>query len=104
MSSDRHPSVLLCDREPQSIRALKSVLRAAGLSVCVTQTADEALTRASLDVPDLAIIELELVDCSGTEICRRLREWSSMPLVVVSRVSDEDRIADAFTAGGEDHT
>jgi two-component system KDP operon response regulator KdpE len=50
-----------------------------------------------------AIIELELVDASGTEICRRLREWSSMPLIVMSRVSDEDRIVDAFTAGADDY-
>jgi two-component system, OmpR family, KDP operon response regulator KdpE len=103
VSSDRHPSVLLCDSEPQNIRALKSVLRAAGLSVCATQTAEEALTRASLDVPDLAIIELELVDSSGTEVCRRLREWSSMPLIVVSHVTDEERIVDAFAAGADDY-
>jgi two-component system, OmpR family, KDP operon response regulator KdpE len=98
-----HPSVLLCDSEPQSIRALKAVLRAAGVSVCAMRTAEEALTRAALHVPDVAIIELELVDASGTEVCRRLREWSSMPLIVVSRVSDEDRIVDAFTAGADDY-
>jgi two-component system, OmpR family, KDP operon response regulator KdpE len=103
VDSDRHPSVLLCDGEPQSIRALKAVLRAAGLSVCATQTAEEALTRAALDVPELAIIEMELGDSSGTELCRRLREWSSMPLLVVSRVADEDRIVDAFAAGADDY-
>jgi two-component system KDP operon response regulator KdpE len=103
VNSDHQPSVLLCDGELQSIRALKAVLRAAGLSVGATQTAEEALTRAALSVPDLAIIEMELVDCSGTEVCRRLREWSSMPLIVVSRVSDEDRIVDAFAAGADDY-
>jgi two-component system, OmpR family, KDP operon response regulator KdpE len=103
VNSDRHPSVLLCDSELHSIRALKVVLRAAGLSVCATQTAEEALTRAALYVPDLAIIEMELVDSSGTDVCRRLREWSSMPLIVVSHVSDEDRIVDAFAAGADDY-
>jgi two-component system, OmpR family, KDP operon response regulator KdpE len=98
-----HPTVLLCDSELQSVRALKVVLRAAGLSVRATQTADDALTRAALDVPDLAIIELELVDASGVEVCRRLREWTSMPLIVVSRVPDEDRIVDAFAAGADDY-
>jgi two-component system, OmpR family, KDP operon response regulator KdpE len=96
-------SVLLCDSELQSIRALKAVLRAAGLSVCATQTAEEALMRAAFSVPDLAIIEMELVDASGTEVCRRLREWSSMPLIVASRVSDEDQIVDAFAAGADDY-
>jgi two-component system, OmpR family, KDP operon response regulator KdpE len=97
------PSVLLCDSEPQSVRALKAVLRAAGLSVCATQTAEEALTQAALDVPDLAIIEIELVDSSGAEVCRRLREWSSIPLIVVSHVTDEERIVDAFAAGADDY-
>jgi two-component system, OmpR family, KDP operon response regulator KdpE len=103
VNSDRHPSVLLCDSELQSIRALKVVLRAAGLSVCATQTAEEALTRAALYAPDLAIIEMELVDSDGTDVCRRLREWSSMPLIVVSHVSDEDRIVEAFAAGADDY-
>jgi two-component system, OmpR family, KDP operon response regulator KdpE len=99
----RNPSVLLCDSQLQSIRALKVVLRAAGVSVCAMQTAEEALTRAAVSAPDLAIIELELVDASGVEVCRRLREWSAMPLIVVSHVSDEDRIVDAFAAGADDY-
>jgi two-component system, OmpR family, KDP operon response regulator KdpE len=103
VNGENHPSVLLCDGELQSIRALKAVLRAAGLRVCAMQTAKEALTRAALQVPDLAIIEMDLVDSSGTEVCRRLREWSSMPLIVVSQVSDEDRIVDAFAAGADDY-
>jgi two-component system KDP operon response regulator KdpE len=103
VNSDRHPSVLVCDSELQSIRALKGVLRAAGLSVCAMQTAEEALTRAALHVPDLAIIEMELVDSSGPEVCRRLREWSFMPLIVVSHVSDEERIVDAFASGADDY-
>jgi two-component system, OmpR family, KDP operon response regulator KdpE len=67
------------------------------------QTAEEALTRAALQVPHLAIVEMNLVDSSGTEVCRRLREWSSMPLIVASHVSDDDRIVDAFTGGADDY-
>jgi two-component system, OmpR family, KDP operon response regulator KdpE len=103
VNSDRHPSVLVCDSDLQSIRALKAVLGAAGLSVCVMQTAEEALMRAAVSAPDLAIIGMELGDSSATEVCRRLREWSSMPLIIVSHVSDEDRIVDAFTAGADDY-
>jgi two-component system KDP operon response regulator KdpE len=103
VNRERPSSVLLCDSELQSICALRVVLRAAGLSVCAIQTAQEALTQAALRVPDLAIIEMDLVDSSGTEVCRRLREWSSMPLIVVSHVSDEDRIVDAFAAGADDY-
>ncbi len=103
MNGNGRPSVLLCDGEPQSVRALKVVLRAAGMNVCAMPSAEEALRRAALCVTDLAIIEMELVDSSGTEVCRRLREWSSMPLIIVSRVSDEDRIVEAFAAGADDY-
>jgi two-component system, OmpR family, KDP operon response regulator KdpE len=103
VNSGHDPSVLLCDSELQSIRALKVVLRAAGFAVTTTQTGSEALTRAALHVPDLAIIEMDLVDTSGAEVCRRLRQWSSMPLIIVSQVSDEGRIVDAFSAGADDY-
>jgi two-component system, OmpR family, KDP operon response regulator KdpE len=103
VNDQHHPSALLCDSELQSIRALKVVLRAAGLSVSATQTAEDAVRRAALHVPDLAIIEMDLVDSSGTEICRQLRQWSSMPLIIVSHISDEDRIVDAFSAGADDY-
>jgi two-component system KDP operon response regulator KdpE len=103
VNGDRRASVLLCDSDAQSIRALNVVLRAAGLSVRGTQTADDALTRAALHVPDLAIIEMELVDASGADVCRRLREWSAMPLIVVSHRSDEEQIVDAFAAGADDY-
>ena len=103
VTGDLRASVLVCDGELQSIRALKAVLGGAGLSVCAVQTAAEALRRAALCVPDLAIVEMELVDSSGPEVCRRLREWSWMPLIVVSHVSAEDRIVDAFAAGADDY-
>jgi DNA-binding response OmpR family regulator len=46
---------------------------------------------------------MELVDSSGTEVCRRLRERSSMPLIFLSQVSDEDRIVDTFAAVAVDY-
>ncbi len=95
--------MLGCDSDWQSIGALKVVLRAAGFAVNATQTASEALARAALHVPDAAILETELVDSSGTAVCQQLRQWSSMPLIVVSHVSDEDRIVDVFAAGADDY-
>jgi two-component system, OmpR family, KDP operon response regulator KdpE len=103
VNSEQPYSVMICDSEPQGIRALKAVLRGAGFAVSATQTASEALTRAALQVPDLAIVEMDLADSSGAEVCRRLRQWSSMPLVIVSHVSDENRIVDVFSAGADDY-
>ena len=96
-------SVLLCDREPQTTRALKMVLRGAGLGVLATHTADDALMQAALRAPDAALIEMDLGDSSGTDVCRQLRQWSSMPILIVTQVSDEDRMVDAFHAGADDY-
>jgi two-component system, OmpR family, KDP operon response regulator KdpE len=103
MNHEQPQSVLLCDSQLQSIRALKDWIRAAGIRTYATQTAHEALTQAALRVPDAAIVEMDLVDSTGTEICRRLREWSSMPLIVLSGVTDEDVMLDAFAAGVDDY-
>jgi DNA-binding response OmpR family regulator len=96
-------SVLVCDGDRQSLRALKTVLGGSGFAVWSTQSAEEALTRAALRAPDAAIIEMDLVDSSGTDVCRLLRQWSSMPLIILSQVSDEDQMVDAFRAGVDDY-
>jgi two-component system, OmpR family, KDP operon response regulator KdpE len=96
------PSVLVCESDLQSARALKAVLRDAGLDMSITPTAEEALMRAALHIPDAAIIGT-VPNVSGTEICRQLRQWSSIPIILVSEVSDEARIVDAFDAGADDY-
>jgi len=95
--------VLVCDSDPRSVRGLRIVLRDAGLDVCVTQTADDALTRAALRLPDAAIIEMDLNDAGGAEVCRQLRQWSSMPIVMLSHATDEDRVIEALQAGANDY-
>lgn len=96
-------SVLLCDPEPRTTRALKMVLRGADLRVVATHTADDALMHSALHAPDAALIEMDLGHSSGTDVCRQLRQWSSMPILIVTHVSDEDRMVDAFHAGADDY-
>jgi two-component system KDP operon response regulator KdpE len=100
--SDRR-RILLCDAESQSLRALRVVLRGAGFQVDATGTAAEALDRGVLRPPIAAIIELVLPDGDGVEVCRRLREWSAMPLILLSAVCDEDEQVRAFQAGADDY-
>lgn len=95
--------MLVCDSDLQSLRALRVVLRGSGLVVWPTQSAEEALARAALRAPDAAIIEMDLADSSGTDVCRLLRQWSSMPLIILSDGSDEDRMVEAFRAGVDDY-
>jgi len=79
------PRVLMCDADPQGLRALRVVLRGAGFEVDETSTAQAALHHAGLRPPDAAIIEFVLPDGDAVQVCRRLREWSAMPLIVLSR-------------------
>jgi two-component system, OmpR family, KDP operon response regulator KdpE len=97
------PVVLLCDEESQTVRALRLVLGHAGFDVEATSTAEQALKYAALHTPDAAVIELALPDADGVELCRRLRDWSAMPLIVLSGLGDEEQKVRAFEAGADDY-
>ncbi len=95
--------ILVCDDEPQIVRALKVVLREAGFTVEATATAEEALNAAAVRPPDAAVIDLMLPDGSGIDVCRELRSWSRMPIVVLSAVGDEEQKVAALEAGADDY-
>jgi two-component system KDP operon response regulator KdpE len=95
--------VLVCDDEPQILRAVRVVLRDAGFDVVATATAREALDAASVRPPDAAIIDLVLPDGSGVEVCRELRSWSEMPIIVLSAVGEESEKVRALEAGADDY-
>ncbi|MGB7684951.1 MAG: response regulator, partial [Solirubrobacterales bacterium] len=71
--------VLVCDDEPQILRALRVILRDAGYEAVTAATGEEALDRASVKPPAAAIVDLMLPDLDGVEVTKRLREWSEMP-------------------------
>jgi two-component system KDP operon response regulator KdpE len=95
--------VLVCDDELQILRALRVILRDAGFDVVSAQTAEEALDAAALRAPDAAILDLILPDGDGVEICRSIREWSQMPILVLSAVGEESEKIRALDAGADDY-
>ena len=95
--------VLVVDDERQILRALKVILREAGYDVIEAATMEEALDRAAVRPPDAAIVDLMLPDGSGIELCRRLREWTTMPILVLSAVGEEDAKVEALEAGADDY-
>ena len=95
--------VLVVDDEPQILRALRVVLREAGFEAIPAETAEEALDRAAVRPPDAAIIDLVLPDGDGIEVTRRLREWSQMPIIVLSAVGEESEKVRALEAGADDY-
>jgi two-component system, OmpR family, KDP operon response regulator KdpE len=95
--------ILVCDDDPQIRRALELILREAGYEVLMASSANEALDRVALGTPHLAIVDLVLPDQHGIELCRRLREWSTMPILVLSALDEEQTKIDALQHGADDY-
>jgi len=95
--------VLVVDDERQILRALRIILTDAGFEVATADTAGEALDALALRPPDAAILDLILPDGNGVEICRSIREWSEMPVIVLSAVGEEAEKVRALEAGADDY-
>ena len=103
MSNHARRRVLVCDDETQILRALRVILRDADYEALLAATGEEALDIAAVSPPDAAIIDLVLPDIDGVEVCRRLREWSELPIIVLSAVGEEDAKVRALAAGADDY-
>ena len=95
--------ILAVDDELQILRALKLVLRSAGYEVLTAANMEEALDVAAVSPVDAAIVDLLLPDGDGIELCQRLREWSSMPIIVLSAVGEEGEKVRALRSGADDY-
>ena len=95
--------VLIVDDEPQIVRALRTALSASGYDVATASLGREALAKASGAELDVVILDLGLPDMDGTEVVKRLREWSSAPIIILSvRDAQLDKVA-ALDAGADDY-
>jgi two-component system, OmpR family, KDP operon response regulator KdpE len=95
--------ILVVDDESQILRALQTSLQGAGYEVEIAATAEEALTSAATRLPDGVILDLMLPDGSGTDVCRELRRWTNVPILVLSAVGDEHEKVAALDAGADDY-
>ena len=95
--------VLICDDEAQILRALRVILGDSGFEVVPAMTVREALDAVAVRPPDAAIIDLVLPDGDGVEVCESIREWSRMPILVLSAVGDEREKVRALDAGADDY-
>ena len=95
--------ILVCDDEPQILRALRVILRDAGYEAVTAAGGEEALDRAAVKPPAAAIVDLMLPDIDGVEVTKRLREWSEMPIIVLSAVGEEEEKVRALAAGADDY-
>ncbi len=95
--------VLVVDDEPQILRALRANLRGAGYEVATAASAAEALAAAAVQPPEAVVLDLVLPDGSGTDVCRELRTWTQVPILILSVVGDEREKVAALDAGADDY-
>jgi two-component system KDP operon response regulator KdpE len=99
----RQPRILIVDDEISILRAVTPLLRSRGYEVESVLTGKGALSEVESNPPDLLIVDLGLPDIDGFEVCRRVRERSSVPLIVLSaRHSEKDKVA-ALDLGADDY-
>jgi two-component system KDP operon response regulator KdpE len=95
--------VLVVDDERPIRRYLRAALNAQGNAVSEASDGEEALQAAALERPDLIILDLGLPDIDGVEVARRIREWSQVPIIILSvREQESEKIA-ALDAGADDY-
>ena len=95
--------VLLIDDEPSLLATIAPLLRGQGYEVATATTGHAALDSVDRQPPQLVILDLGLPDLDGVEVCRRLREGRSVPIVVLSaRGAEKEKVA-ALDAGADDY-
>lgn len=101
MSNALH--ILVIDDEPQILRAMRTILTEKQFKVTTASRGEEGLTLAAAGEPDLIILDLGLPDIDGVEVCTRLREWTQIPIIILSvRDSERDKVA-ALDMGADDY-
>ena len=97
------PHILVIDDEVQILRALRTILTANQFRVSIASRGEEGLTLAAAQPPDLIILDLSLPDMDGVEVCTRLREWTQVPIIILSvRESERDKVI-ALDKGADDY-
>jgi two-component system, OmpR family, KDP operon response regulator KdpE len=97
------PLILLIEDDHQIRRFLRTSLGVQGYELIEAETGNDGLALAASRVPDVVLLDLGLPDLEGIEVIRRLREWSSMPIIILSaRGQERDKVAN-LDAGADDY-
>jgi two-component system KDP operon response regulator KdpE len=96
-------TVLVVDDESGIVRAVSAALEARGYKALAAGSGSEALSVAATHAVDVIILDLNLPDLDGVEVCHRIREWSSVPIIVLTVEGAEDRKVSALDEGADDY-
>jgi two-component system KDP operon response regulator KdpE len=95
--------VLIVDDEPAIRRFLRVTLTAQAYNILEAASGQEALSKATADKPDIIVLDIGLPDINGIEVTRLLRQWTQIPIIILSvRGAESDKIA-ALDAGADDY-
>src|SRR5512139_1602529 len=97
------PHILVVDDEQQILRALRTILSQQNYQVTTTGTGEDGLALATALRPDIIILDLGLPDMSGVSVCQQLREWTDLPVIVLSAHDSEAAKVAALDAGADDY-
>ncbi len=95
--------ILVIDDDVALLRGARVGFEALGHVVLTSATGLQGLADAAVKSPDVIVLDLGLPDMDGVEVCRRLRQWSSVPIVVLSADGSEDRKVAALDSGADDY-
>ena len=101
--SDSKPLILVVEDEPQMRKFVRIALESHDYRVVEASTGDEGLRQATAYTPDAIVLDLGLPDMDGLDVTRRLREWSAVPIVIVSARGQEDSKVRALDGGADDY-
>ena len=99
----RGETVLVVEDSPEIARALRAALTARGYRPVVVATGAIAIDVAAVEDPAAIILDLGLPDMDGSEVCRRVRAWSNVPIIVLTAADDERRKVAALDDGADDY-
>ncbi len=95
--------VLVVDDDPSLLRALRVGLQAGGHEVVTATNGEQGLTQTALGSPDIVVLDLGLPDLDGLDVCRRIRQWTDVPIVILSASGSEERKVAALNGGADDY-
>ncbi len=97
------PLILVIDDEVQILRALRKILTESHFQVQVAATGEEGLALAAAQPPDVIILDLNLPDMDGTQVCEQLRQWTITPIIVLSARDEQRQKVLALDKGADDY-
>jgi two-component system, OmpR family, KDP operon response regulator KdpE len=95
--------VLAVDDDSALLRVLRIGLVALGHEVLTASTGAQGISQAAVGAPDVIVLDLGLPDMDGLDVCRRIRQWSAVPIIVLSADGTEDRKIAALDGGADDY-